>query len=120
MTPDKIGKYQIVGKLGQGAMGEVLRGHDPVLNRDVAIKRISSGLDADETLRKRFKREAEAVALLSHPHIITVYEPGFEGELHAINLFDMHHKYCDVMHVDQVVAHLEAMAPESPAVRRAS
>ncbi len=80
MTPDPIGKYQIVGKLGQGAMGEVLRGHDPVLNRDVAIKRISSGLDADETLRKRFKREAEAVALLSHPHIITVYELGFEGE----------------------------------------
>ena len=80
MTPDKIGKYQILGKLGQGAMGEVLRGHDPVLNRDVAIKRISSGLDADETLRKRFEREARAVASLSHPHIITVYELGFEGQ----------------------------------------
>ncbi|HEY8231705.1 MAG TPA: protein kinase [Vicinamibacteria bacterium] len=80
MTPERIGKYQIVGKLGQGAMGEVFRGHDPVLNRDVAIKRISSGLDADETLKKRFKREAEAVALLNHPHIITVYELGFEGE----------------------------------------
>jgi tetratricopeptide (TPR) repeat protein len=80
MTPERIGKYQIVGKLGQGAMGEVFRGHDPVLNRDVAIKRISSGLDADESLRKRFKREAEAVALLNHPHIITVYELGFEGD----------------------------------------
>ena len=78
-TPERIGKYQITGKLGQGAMGEVFRGHDPVLNRDVAIKRISSGLDADETLRKRFQREAQAVALLSHPHIITVYELGFEG-----------------------------------------
>jgi tetratricopeptide (TPR) repeat protein len=80
MTPERIGKYQIVGKLGQGAMGEVFRGHDPVLNRDVAIKRISSGLDADESLRKRFEREAQAVALLSHPHIITVYELGFEGD----------------------------------------
>ena len=80
MTPERIGKYQIVGKLGQGAMGEVFRGHDPVLNRDVAIKRISSGLDADESLRKRFKREAQAVALLNHPHIITVYELGFEGD----------------------------------------
>lgn len=79
-TPERIGKYQIVGKLGQGAMGEVFRGHDPVLNRDVAVKRISSGLDADEMLKKRFKREAEAVALLNHPHIITVYELGFEGD----------------------------------------
>ncbi len=79
-TPERIGKYQIVGKLGQGAMGEVFRGHDPVLNRFVAIKRISSGLDADETLKKRFRREAEAVAKLNHPHIITVYELGFEGE----------------------------------------
>jgi len=57
MTPERIGKYQIVGKLGQGAMGEVFRGHDPVLNRFVAIKRISSGLDADETLKKRFRRD---------------------------------------------------------------
>jgi serine/threonine-protein kinase len=80
MTPERIGKYQIVGKLGQGAMGEVFRGHDPVLNRDVAIKRITSGLDADESLRKRFEREAQAVALLNHPHIITVYELGFEGD----------------------------------------
>ncbi len=80
MTPERIGKYQIIDKLGQGAMGEVFRGHDPVLNRDVAIKRISSGLDADESLRKRFKREAEAVALLNHPHIITVYELGFEAD----------------------------------------
>ncbi len=79
-TPERIGKYQITGKLGQGAMGEVFRGHDPVLNRDVAIKRISSGLDADETLRKRFEREARAVAALNHPHIITVYELGFEGD----------------------------------------
>ena len=79
-TPEKIGKYQIVGKLGQGAMGEVFRAHDPVLNRDVAVKRISAGLDADEMVRKRFLREAEAVANLSHPHIITVYELGFEGD----------------------------------------
>ena len=79
-TPEKIGKYQITGKLGQGAMGEVFRAHDPVLNRDVAIKRISAGLDADETVRKRFMREAQAVALLSHPHIITVFELGFEND----------------------------------------
>ena len=61
-------------------MGEVFRAHDPVLNRDVAIKRISAGLDTDEMVRKRFQREAQSAALLSHPNIITVYELGFEGE----------------------------------------
>ena len=80
MNPQRIGKYEIVGKLGQGAMGEVFRGHDPVLNREVAIKRISAGLDADENIRHRFMREAKAVAQLSHRNIITVYELGTEGD----------------------------------------
>ena len=80
MLPQRIGKYEIVSKLGQGAMGEVFRARDPVLNREVAVKRITAGLDADETVRKRFRREAEAAATLMHPNIITVYELGFEGE----------------------------------------
>jgi serine/threonine protein kinase len=80
MKPERIGKYEIVGKLGQGAMGEVFRAQDPVLNRQVAIKRISAGLDADESVRKRFRREAQSVAKLSHPNIITVYELGEEGD----------------------------------------
>ena len=80
LPPQRIGKYEVVGKIGQGAMGEVFRAHDPVLNRDVAIKRISAGLDTDEMVRKRFQREAQSAALLSHPNIITVYELGFEGE----------------------------------------
>ena len=80
MQPQRIGKYEIVGKIGQGAMGEVFRAHDPALNRDVAIKVISAGLDADETVRKRFRREAESAAKLIHPNIITVYELGLEGE----------------------------------------
>jgi len=79
LLPQRIGKYEIVGKLGQGAMGEVFHAHDPVLNRSVAIKRITAGLDADEMVRKRFQREAQSAALLSHPNIITVYELGLEG-----------------------------------------
>jgi serine/threonine-protein kinase len=80
LQPQRIGKYEVVGKIGQGAMGEVFRAHDPVLNRDVAIKRISGGLDVDEMVRKRFEREAKAAALLMHPNIITVYELGIEGD----------------------------------------
>jgi eukaryotic-like serine/threonine-protein kinase len=80
LLPQRIGKYEILGKLGQGAMGEVFRARDPVLNREVAVKRITAGLDADETVRKRFRREMEAAANLTHPNIITVYEAGLEGE----------------------------------------
>ena len=61
-------------------MGEVFRARDPVLNREVAVKRITAGLDADETVKKRFRREMEAAAKLAHPNIITVYEAGLEGE----------------------------------------
>ncbi|MGE5124695.1 MAG: serine/threonine-protein kinase, partial [Betaproteobacteria bacterium] len=80
MSVQRIGKYEVVAKIGQGAMGEVFRARDPVLNREVAIKRISAGLDTDEKVRERFKREAQSAARLSHRNIIKVYELGFEGE----------------------------------------
>jgi len=60
-------------------MGEVYRAHDPKLNREVALKTISGELGGDEMLRKRFRREAQSAAHLSHPNIITVYELGEEG-----------------------------------------
>jgi len=78
MQLDQIGKYRIVGKIGQGAMGEVYKAHDAVLNRMVAIKTINADLGADETLRKRFQREAQSAARLNHPNIITVYDYGEE------------------------------------------
>jgi len=77
---DQIGKYKIVTKIGQGATAHVYKGHDATLNRDVAIKVIASEVGSDETLRKRFKREAESAALLNHPHIITVYDYGEEQD----------------------------------------
>jgi tRNA A-37 threonylcarbamoyl transferase component Bud32 len=100
VIPAKIGRYDVKGKLGQGAMGEVFRAHDPVLNREVAIKRITTGLDADETVRKRFRREAEAAAKLSHPNIITVYELGLEGEqlfmaMELLDGIDLKHALAD-------------------------
>ena len=78
MQIDQIGKYKIVGKIGQGAMGEVYKAHDAVLNRMVAIKTITADLGSDETLRKRFQREAQSAARLNHPNIITVYDYGEE------------------------------------------
>jgi serine/threonine-protein kinase len=71
---EKIGKYKIVGKIGQGAMGEVYKAHDPVLNRFVAIKTIAGTLGSDEQFRKRFHREAMSAAQLTNKNIVTVFE----------------------------------------------
>jgi len=75
---DTIGKYSIISKIGQGAMGQVYRAHDPVLNRFVAIKTMTVLVGTDEELRRRFHREAQSAARLNHPNIITVYEFGEE------------------------------------------
>ncbi|MEE9180419.1 MAG: protein kinase, partial [Vicinamibacteria bacterium] len=72
----QIGKYTVVGKVGEGAMGEVFKAHDPVLNRVVAMKTIVSGLDKHDDLRRRFQREAQAAAQLNHPNIVAVYDFG--------------------------------------------
>ncbi len=68
-------------KIGAGAMGEVYKARDPVLGREVAIKTIAAGGGSDDSLRKRFEREAQSAAALEHDNIITVYDFGQEGEL---------------------------------------
>lgn len=90
MDPQRLGKYQIVAKIGQGAMGQVHKAHDPILNRDVAIKTMASGVDSDDDLRRRFHREAQSAARLNHPNIITIYDFGEEqGQLYiAMELLD--------------------------------
>jgi serine/threonine-protein kinase len=80
MDRQQIGKYRILGKIGQGAMGEVFKAQDPVLNRFVAIKTISGGMAPDSDLRRRFLREAQSAARLSHPNIITVFDFGEEQD----------------------------------------
>jgi serine/threonine protein kinase len=87
---EQIGKYKVLEKIGQGAMGEVYRAHDPILNREVAVKTISADLSADDHLRKRFQREAQSAARLNHPNIITVYDYGEEqGKIYmAMELLD--------------------------------
>ena len=76
MDLDKVGKYAITAKIGQGAMGEVYKAHDPILNRYVAIKTMSAAIGADDELRKRFLREAQSAARLNHPNIITLFDFG--------------------------------------------
>ena len=81
MERERIGKYEIVGELGRGTMGEVYKARDPVLNRFVALKTLTVRVaPGDETLQ-RFQREAQAAALLNHPNIVTVHDFGEEDGL---------------------------------------
>ena len=77
--PERIGKYEILGELGRGAMGTVYKARDPVLDREVAIKTMSEELLADQEMRERFFREAKSAAQLQHPNIVTIYELGKAG-----------------------------------------
>ena len=72
----QIGKYKIVGQVGEGAMGIVYRALDPILNRPVAIKVMSDAIACDDDLRGRFLREAQAAGSLQHPNVITIYDFG--------------------------------------------
>jgi serine/threonine protein kinase len=82
-TPQKIGKYEIRGLVGKGAMGVVYNAVDPALGRAVAIKTLSlsalSGSPHEAELKLRFLREARSAGMLQHPNIITVHELFEEG-----------------------------------------
>jgi serine/threonine-protein kinase len=76
MVGQLLAHYIIREKIGAGGMGVVYRAHDERLSRDVAIKVLPSELLSDDTARKRFRKEALALAKLNHPNIETVHEFG--------------------------------------------
>ncbi len=75
-TGTKLGAYEIVESIGAGGMGEVYRAWDDRLRRDVAIKVLPEHLSADADYLGRFEREAQAVAQLSHPNILSIHDFG--------------------------------------------
>jgi serine/threonine protein kinase/Flp pilus assembly protein TadD len=75
-TSTRLGPYEILGPLGAGGMGEVYRARDTRLERDVAVKVLPERLAQDSAAMARFHREARAVAALSHPNIIAIYDVG--------------------------------------------
>jgi CHASE2 domain-containing sensor protein/tRNA A-37 threonylcarbamoyl transferase component Bud32 len=84
----KIGRYEILGELGHGAMGVVFKGRDPIIDRLVAIKTIRfDRLYEDQeiqSLQERFFKEAQAAGKITHPNIITIFDVGEEDGLSYI------------------------------------
>ncbi len=76
-----LGHYQIISLLGAGGMGEVYRARDLRLDRDVAVKILPEHLAQDAEALLRFEREAKAVAALSHPHILSIFDFGAEENI---------------------------------------
>jgi eukaryotic-like serine/threonine-protein kinase len=81
-TGFRLGPYQILSPLGAGGMGEVYRARDPRLARDVAIKILPEKLSQDREALMRFERETKAIAALSHPIIVSIFDVGSEMGIH--------------------------------------
>ena len=76
----RLGPYEIVAPLGAGGMGEVWRGRDTRLNRDVAIKILPASLAGNQEFLARFEREAQTISSLNHPNICTLFDVGHEED----------------------------------------
>ena len=75
----RLGKYEIIAEIGRGAMGSVYKARDPLIDRLVALKTITSGVSAQANSLERFYQEARSVGALQHPHIVTIYELSHEN-----------------------------------------
>src|SRR5262245_10718756 len=81
----RVGPYEIVSLIGEGGMGQVYRGRDPRLGRDVAIKVLPADTAGDADAVARFEREARAIASLPHPNILAIFDVGREnGALYVV------------------------------------
>ena len=84
MTTKNLGRYEIIGELGKGAMGLVYLARDPLIGRQLALKTFRMGLSAQdqelEQFRVRFLREAQSAGILSHPNIVTIHDVVVEND----------------------------------------
>jgi serine/threonine protein kinase len=76
---DRVGRFEILGMLGVGGMGEVYRARDHQLERDVAIKVLPDAVSQDADRRRQFEQEARTAGGLNHPNIVAVYDVGIEA-----------------------------------------
>ncbi|MCA9913040.1 MAG: serine/threonine protein kinase, partial [Anaerolineae bacterium] len=78
----KFGQYELRERLGRGGMAEVYKAYQPGMDRFVAIKVMLGHLATDESFIERFRREAQAVGRLRHPHLVQIFDFGIEGDVY--------------------------------------
>ncbi len=78
------GRYEVIEKIGTGGMADVYRAKDHRLNRFVAVKVLKNEYSEDAKFVTKFRQEAQAIACLSHPNIVGIYDVGQEGDMHYI------------------------------------
>ncbi|UVI33702.1 Stk1 family PASTA domain-containing Ser/Thr kinase [Paenibacillus spongiae] len=78
------GRYEIITRIGGGGMALVYKAHDILLNRKVAVKVLRQQFTHDEDFIRRFRREAQSAAALSHPNVVSIYDVGQEEDTHYI------------------------------------
>lgn len=81
---DLSGRYEIITRIGGGGMALVYKAHDVLLNRHVAVKVLRQQFVNDEEFIRRFRREAQSAAALSHPNVVSIYDVGQEDDTHYI------------------------------------
>lgn len=81
-VPQKLSRYRILQKIGVGGMGEVFLAEDEILSRRVAVKVLPAEVSSDAGRTARFRREARAVAMLSHPNVVTIHDYGIDEGRH--------------------------------------
>ena len=91
-------RYEILRKIGDGGMAFVYQARDKLLNRIVAVKVLRPEYVDDQEFLVKFKREAEAVASLSHPNIVNVYDVGEDGKVHYIVM-----EYVDGQNLKEII-----------------
>jgi serine/threonine protein kinase len=81
----KIGRYEVIAEIGSGGFSNVYHAHDPVLDREVAIKVMRPFLMSEPEFVIRFQREAKTAANLDHPNIVPIFDHGeAEGQLYIV------------------------------------
>ncbi len=82
--PESLGKYEVISEVARGSMGIVYLGHDPYIDRDVALKLALSEMlndpDTGERFRKMFFNEAHTAGMLQHPNILDIFDAGVDGD----------------------------------------
>lgn len=101
------GRYEIISRIGGGGMALVYKAHDVLLNRKVAVKVLRQQFVHDEEFIRRFRREAQSAASLSHPNVVSIYDVGQEEDVHFIVM-----EYVEGSNLNEIIHERAPLQPE--------